>query len=115
MPGILGSARVLLFPSRQDAWGLIANEAVLCGTPVLGSPHATSSHYFVERFAAGLVRPLEIEAWCDATLDMLSSDDRWSQFMERREEAVAWFSLDTAVAGMKQAFDTGRCASKRAA
>jgi len=85
MPDALGSAKVLVFPSRQDAWGLVANEAVLCGTPVLGSPHATSSPYFVERFGVGLVRPLDVDAWCDALVDMLSGSERWSSFMARRE------------------------------
>ncbi len=111
MPGALGSAKVLAFPSRHDPWGLVANEAVLCGTPVLGSPHATSSPCFVERFGVGLVRPLEVEAWCDGLLDMISGPTRWSSFMARREAAIAWFSLDAAVAGLKAAFDLGRGAS----
>src|SRR5690606_30551165 len=37
LPEVYGSARLLMFPSRGDAWGLVANEAVLCGTPVLAS------------------------------------------------------------------------------
>ena len=106
--GIMSSARLLLFPSRQDPWGLVANEAALCATPVLGSPHATSSPLFVERFGLGLVRPLEIDAWCEATLDMLSSETRWQSFMARRDEAMQWFSLDSAVAALHRAFEIGR-------
>ncbi|MEZ5816440.1 MAG: glycosyltransferase [Hyphomicrobiaceae bacterium] len=112
MAEALGSAKVLAFPSRHDPWGLVANEAVLCGTPVLGSPHATSSHHFVERFGVGLVRPLEVEAWAEALLDMLSGKARWTSFMGHREEAVRWFSLDAAVAGLKRAFDLGRGAGR---
>ena len=108
MPDALGSAKVLAFPSRQDPWGLVANEAVLCGTPVLGSPHATSSLCFVDRFGVGLVRPLEVDAWCDALVEMLDGPARWSSFMGRRDAAVAWFSVDAAVAGLKAAFDIGR-------
>lgn len=113
MADLLGSARLLLFPSRQDAWGLIANEAVLCGTPVLGSPHATSSEHFLERFGVGLVRPLEVDAWCDATLDVLSSPSRWQSFMARRDEAMAWFSLDSSVAALVRAFELGRAGGVR--
>jgi len=108
MPGALGSAKVLVFPSRHDPWGLVANEAVLCGTPVLGSPHATSSPCFVERFGVGLVRPLQVDAWCDALLEMLDGPARWATFMARRDAAIAWFSVDAAVAGLKAAFDLGR-------
>lgn len=113
MAGALASARLMLFPSRQDPWGLVANEAVLCGTPVLGSPHATSSEYFVEPFGVGLVRPLEVDAWCDATLDMLSSETRWQSFMARRPDALAWFSLDTAVTALARAFELGRARRHR--
>ena len=113
MASAMTSAKVLMFPSRQDPWGLVANEAVLCGTPVLGSPHATSSQALVERFGVGLVRPLEVEAWCDAVMDMLSSEARWASLMCGRQAAISWFSLDAAVAGLKRAFDLGRGAAPR--
>ena len=115
MAEALGSAKLMLFPSRQDPWGLVANEAVLCGTPVLGSPHATSSGLFVERFGVGLVRPLQVDAWCEAVRDMLSSEDRWRSFMARRAEAMASFSVDAAVAGLHRAFQFGRGGGPRPA
>ena len=114
MAGALGSAKLLLFPSRQDPWGLVANEAVLCGTPVLGSPHATSSHAFVERFGVGLVRPLVVEDWCTAVLDMLSSQVRWQSFMDRRSEAIDWFSVDAAVVGLQRALELGHSGDSQA-
>jgi glycosyltransferase involved in cell wall biosynthesis len=40
MPGIYRSADVLIFPTLEDVWGLVANEAMLCGLPVLSSKYA---------------------------------------------------------------------------
>jgi glycosyltransferase involved in cell wall biosynthesis len=40
MPAIYRSADVLIFPTLEDVWGLVANEAVLCGLPVLCSKYA---------------------------------------------------------------------------
>ena len=40
MPGFYRSADVLIFPTMQDVWGLVANEAVLSGVPVLCSRYA---------------------------------------------------------------------------
>jgi len=97
-----------MFPSREDPWGLVANEAVLCGTPVLGSPHATSSPLFVERFGVGLVRPLQVEAWRAAAVQMLSDAQGWQAFMARRREAIGWFSLDAAVSALHRAIEIGR-------
>jgi glycosyltransferase involved in cell wall biosynthesis len=40
MPAIYRSADVLVFPTLEDPWGLVANEAMLSGLPVLCSLHA---------------------------------------------------------------------------
>jgi glycosyltransferase involved in cell wall biosynthesis len=40
MPGFYRSADVLIFPTMTDVWGLVANEAILSGVPVLCSRYA---------------------------------------------------------------------------
>ena len=40
MPATYRSADVLIFPTLEDVWGLVANEAELCGLPVLCSKYA---------------------------------------------------------------------------
>jgi glycosyltransferase involved in cell wall biosynthesis len=40
MPGFYRSADVLIFPTMTDVWGLVANEAILSGLPVLCSRYA---------------------------------------------------------------------------
>jgi len=40
MPSVYRSADVLVFPTLEDVWGLVANEAILCGVPVLCSKYA---------------------------------------------------------------------------
>jgi glycosyltransferase involved in cell wall biosynthesis len=40
MPAIYHSADVLIFPTMTDVWGLVANEAILSGVPVLCSRYA---------------------------------------------------------------------------
>jgi glycosyltransferase involved in cell wall biosynthesis len=40
MPAFYRSADVLIFPTMKDVWGLVANEAVLSGVPVLCSRYA---------------------------------------------------------------------------
>jgi glycosyltransferase involved in cell wall biosynthesis len=93
------SAKVLVFPTRADTWGLVANEALLCGTAVLASPHAVSSRELVQAFGTGLVRELEPTTWASALKYMLSSKTVWRSFSRRRDEAMKWFSLESAVAG----------------
>ena len=40
MPGIYRSADLLVFPALQDRWGLVVNEALWSGVPVLASRYA---------------------------------------------------------------------------
>jgi glycosyltransferase involved in cell wall biosynthesis len=93
------SAKLLVFPTKADTWGLVANEALLCGTPVLASPHAVSARELVEAYGTGLVRELDAAAWASAIEGMLASRETWLSFRRRRQEAMARFSLESAVAG----------------
>jgi glycosyltransferase involved in cell wall biosynthesis len=49
MAGVYRSADVLVFPTRQDVWGLVANEAILCGIPVLCSIYAGCAEELIPR------------------------------------------------------------------
>jgi glycosyltransferase involved in cell wall biosynthesis len=40
MPAVYRSGDVLVFPTIEDVWGLVANEAILSGVPVLCSKYA---------------------------------------------------------------------------
>jgi glycosyltransferase involved in cell wall biosynthesis len=40
MAAVHRSADALIFPTLEDVWGLVVNEAMLCGVPVLCSKYA---------------------------------------------------------------------------
>ncbi len=44
MPAVYRSADALIFPTLEDVWGLVANEAILSGLPVLCSQYAGCAH-----------------------------------------------------------------------
>jgi glycosyltransferase involved in cell wall biosynthesis len=60
LPGIYRSADVVIFPTLEDVWGLVANEAMLCGVPVLVSKFAGCAAEIVHPDA--VFDPLDHEA-----------------------------------------------------
>jgi hypothetical protein len=48
MPGYYTNAGLFVFPSLADEWGLVVNEAMLAGLPVLGSVHSQAVEEIVE-------------------------------------------------------------------
>jgi glycosyltransferase involved in cell wall biosynthesis len=49
MPSVYHSGDIFVFPTLEDVWGLVANEAVLSGLPVLCSRHAGCAAELFER------------------------------------------------------------------
>lgn len=97
------SAKVLAFPTRSDCWGLVANEAILSGTPVISSPHAVSSIELVERYRAGMVRPLDVDAWADALIVSTRIRRRWDAMHAACAPASRSFTLERACGKMANA------------
>ncbi len=48
LPGIYAAAGLLVFPTLADEWGLVVNEAMASGVPVIGSVHAQAVEELVE-------------------------------------------------------------------
>lgn len=99
------SAKVFLFPSRGDPWGLVANEALQCGTPVIVSPYAQAGRELVDPSGAGRMLPLEVSAWADAVQAYLSDRALWDSAHARARLATEGFSLDAMTRGVLGAFE----------
>lgn len=105
LPQIYGSARLFLFPSRGDPWGLVANEALQCGTPVIGSPHAVSSVELVGPYQGGRIVELEVGQWRDAVSELLDDREAWQRLHAVRERAAVRLSLEYSVQQFARAIE----------
>ncbi|HEY8563997.1 MAG TPA: glycosyltransferase family 4 protein [Beijerinckiaceae bacterium] len=97
------SAKLFLFPSRGDPWGLVANEAIQSGTPVLVSPHAQAGLELVGPSRAGEVLPLTASAWADAAEHLLTDPTLWEDTHARALLAAPTFTLDAMARGFLEA------------
>lgn len=84
LAGMYAAADVLVFPSLVDVWGMVVNEAMACGVPVLASRYAGASQELIDGTGAGeVIDPLDgeafskaLERWCSADLSTMRTRAR---------------------------------------
>lgn len=75
MPKIWSEHGVMVFPTLADEWGMVVNEALHSGLPVLGSRYAQSTLAFVEEGVTGWsFPPTDVEAMYAAIDSMMKTD-----------------------------------------
>ena len=98
------SARLFLFPTRFDPWGLVTNEALQCGTPVIASPFAASSRELLLPHGAGLVLNLGARDWADAIIRLLADQDGWKLLQANALKASGTASIAQSVSSHLSAY-----------
>lgn len=103
LPQRYAQARLFLFPTSWDPWGVVANEACAAGVPVLVTPHAGAVGDLVIDGVNGLVLPLDAHAWAEAGARLLNDPVEWARLSAAARARVKGFSYDAAALGLWQA------------
>jgi L-malate glycosyltransferase len=92
---LLACADLMLLPSEQESFGLVALEAHSCGVPVIGTATGGLPEV-VEDGRTGYLLPVgEIGAMCDRAAEILQDEERLSAFRIRaRVLALEKFRMD---------------------
>ena len=104
LPQYYGIADVFVFPTRSDPWGLVLNEAMCAGLPVICSTAAGAAVDLVRAGHNGLLQePGDIEAIV-RHLSILLSDDKLRLLMgANSREIIAAFSPERMAQGLSEA------------
>ncbi len=105
LPALYQSARLFLFPTRADVWGVVANEACAAGLPVIVSPHAGVAGELVVDGKNGFVRELDLDQWTACALKLLQHPARCAAFGRHSELLVEPYHFDAAARGIAEATD----------
>lgn len=111
LPSRYGAARIFLFPTQWEPWGVVANEACAAGVPVLISDVAGAARELVRNGENGFVLPLVVDQWVDAAVRLLSDDALYARMALRCREIVREYSYENAAKGIVEAVRAAVCAN----
>lgn len=103
LPALYQSARIFLFPTVADVWGVVANEACAAGLPVIVTPHAGVAGELVLDGENGYVCDIDVNLWSDRAIALLTQADMYRRFSDRSLSLVAQYSFDNAASGLLDA------------
>lgn len=87
------AADALVLPSASETWGLVVNEAMLCGRPVIVSDAVGCAEDLVQPGRTGLVFPAgDVEALKTAMSEMAAHRNSWRQAAGAARARAAAFS-----------------------
>lgn len=94
---LLSCADLLVMPSTTEAFGLVALEAMACGTPVVAT-RVGGVPEVVTHGEAGFLAPIgAIEEMADGAIELLSDPVRWASASNAARTAAERFNADLVV------------------
>lgn len=100
LPFIYGSAKILLFPTKHDAWGIVANEACAAGLPVITCDNAGAANELIIHDYNGYVLPLDERIWAQHVVKILTNITLYERLSKNAIISVKEFNHKNAVAGI---------------
>jgi glycosyltransferase involved in cell wall biosynthesis len=97
-------AKVFVYPSLYEGFGLPVLEAMTCGTPVITSPRGSLPE--VAGDAALFVEPLDPEAICRAIIQVVTDKDKAEKMRKQGFDRVNMFSWHRAAEEMLQIYES---------
>ena len=104
LPRYYGIADMLVFPTHSDPWGLVLNEAMSAGLPVICSTAAGAAADLVRPGINGFLHePGDIRALRHHTLTLLNDGELRSRMGVASREIITDFSLEKMSQGFEEA------------
>jgi glycosyltransferase involved in cell wall biosynthesis len=104
LPAFFALADVFVLPSRHEPWGLIVNEAMAAGCPVIVSNEVGAHADLVTNGVEGFVFPVgDIDALTSALARVLSSPEQIRRMREAARGRIASWDFEADVRGLRQA------------
>lgn len=107
LPRYYASSKVLLFPTKYDTWGIVANEACAAGVPVVTCDNAGVANDLVVNGSNGYVLPLNSDIWSEKILELLRDDSLYNNMSKAAIEKVKEYNFEIAAQHFVEAIELG--------
>ena len=105
LPEYYSQSKILLLPTSGDCWGVVLNEAMICGVPVITTKMTAAAGEFVIDGINGYILPLESDLWAQKIVLLLRDSEALHQFSEAAKETVMKFNFEKAAKGIISAIE----------
>jgi len=105
LPRYYANAKLLLFPTEDDPWGLVANESCAVGTPVITCNNSGVAGDLIIHDYNGFVLPLTVDIWVEHVLRLLADSKLYETFSKNSIKHVQKYSIENAAGGIKNAIN----------
>jgi glycosyltransferase involved in cell wall biosynthesis len=104
LPAVYRSSDVLVLPSEYEAFGLVVNEAMLCGCPVIVSDRVGARFDLVREGETGFIFPVaSVDALTALLYENLTTRSRLNQMANAAQEQMKGWSPEKNVEGLIEA------------
>jgi glycosyltransferase involved in cell wall biosynthesis len=108
LPAYYRRSKILLFPSKHDPWGVVANEAAAAGLPIITTPCAGAAGELVKDQSNGFVLEPDVDAWATAAAELLGNAERYATMSRASLDIVADYNPKAAAEGLHRAASFAR-------
>ena len=95
-------SELLIHPSESETWGLVVNEAMTCGVPVLCSPNVGAAQDLVIEDQTGFTCS-SLNDYTTRIVELMANPDRLADMRRRCREVAARFSPEACTEGFLRA------------
>jgi len=97
-------SKLFIFPSKRDPWGLVANESLAAGVPVLvSSVTGAANELVIDAYNGFVFDNFDIDTWVDKTYYLLTNPDVYNMFSKNACKSVDKYTHKNGAIGIHQA------------
>ncbi|WP_345952712.1 glycosyltransferase family 4 protein [Mucilaginibacter sp. PAMB04168] len=100
LPWYYAQSKIFLFPTLNDPWGIVANEACASGLPVITCENAGVANDLILHDVNGYVLPLDTDTWVKHICDLLQTPSKLKKFSINAAEKVQHYNHQLSAEGI---------------